>query len=106
VDLQAVFGERFEKTPGGGEGDFSAVTVEEARSSFIFQRANLRGYSWLGNTQLFGGAGKAFQSAYFQEGSELLEIHLRMNPHMLVGLGVAIDVVYSAYIPKAMEMPA
>jgi hypothetical protein len=80
VDLEAVFGKWLKETPGGGEGDLAAVTVEEARAGFIFESAYLRGNGRLGDAQLFGGAGKAFQSAYFQESSELFEIHAKGNP--------------------------
>jgi hypothetical protein len=80
VDLQAMLGKRLKKTSGSSEGNFSTVAIEEARPGFVFKRANLRRDGGLGHAQLFGCAGKAFQPAYFQESSELFEIHAKGNP--------------------------
>src|SRR5580698_2877443 len=79
VALQAMFGEWLKNFARCREGDFTAVAVEEARAHLIFQGANLRRDRRLSNHELFRGAGKASQTAYFQKGSQLLEIHARFE---------------------------
>ena len=69
VDLKAVLGERLEESTCGSECNLAAVAVKEARASLVLQGAYLCGDCWLGDAELLSGTGKAFQSAYFQEGS-------------------------------------
>ena len=106
VYLKAMLSKGLKEAPRSGEGNLAAVAVKEACAGFILEGTDLRRDSGLGDAQLFRCARKAFQSAYFQESSQLLEIHAINSPHVVVGSWDCEDVVYRAYNLKVLEMPA
>lgn len=87
VTLQAVLGEGLEDASGGREGDLAAIAVEQARTNFSLESTNLGRDCRLRHHQLFSGARKATQTAYFQECSQLLKIHeVRTLPNAIFSI--------------------
>ncbi len=68
----AVFEENF---AGGSEADFFAGTVEEARSIFLLEQADLGADGGLREKDLFSGAREVAELGDFEEGGDLIEIH-------------------------------
>src|SRR5690242_1599705 len=73
--VESLFRITEKNLPGGGERNFAAGAIEQARANFLFKRTDLRRDRRLRTETLLGGSRERTEPRNFDEGFQLIEIH-------------------------------